>query len=222
MKRSVYTGTYWPSWFSTIVGNWWYICPHSIVTVLIIPLQWRHNEHHGTSNHQSHDCLLNRIFGHISKKTSKLRATDLCAGYSPVAGEFPAQRVSNSENVSIRWRHHAMVRFQRRVWQHIQMSKSLSGIFPINGPDTMAANALCFCIAWSLEAILTKRMPIFLKRGFQLPAPSLYGEMMANACIFIHFCVSSNKFSIYIYIITYHPLATGTSLGSGLKISKFV
>ena len=30
-----------------------------------------------------------------------------CAGNSPVSGEFPAQRASNPENVSIWWRHHA-------------------------------------------------------------------------------------------------------------------
>ena len=41
-----------------------------------------------------------------SKKTSKLRVTGLCAGNSPVTGEFPAQRASNAENVSIWWRHH--------------------------------------------------------------------------------------------------------------------
>ena len=32
--------------------------------------------------------------------------TGLCAGRSPVTGEFPAQRVSNTTNVSIWWRHH--------------------------------------------------------------------------------------------------------------------
>ena len=36
------------------------------------------------------------------KKTSKLRVIGLCEGY----GEFPAQRASNAENVSIFWRHH--------------------------------------------------------------------------------------------------------------------
>ena len=41
-----------------------------------------------------------------SKKTSKLRVTGLCRGKSPVTGEFPAQRASNAENVSIWWRHH--------------------------------------------------------------------------------------------------------------------
>ena len=38
---------------------------------------------------------------HRSKKTSKLRVTDLCVGNSPVTGEFPAQKASNAENVSI-------------------------------------------------------------------------------------------------------------------------
>ena len=42
----------------------------------------------------------------ISKKTSKLRVTGLRVGNSPVIGEFPAQRASNAENVSIWWRHH--------------------------------------------------------------------------------------------------------------------
>ena len=36
-------------------------------------LQWRHNERDGVSNHQPHECLLNRLFGHRWKKTSKLR-----------------------------------------------------------------------------------------------------------------------------------------------------
>ena len=69
-------------------------------------LQWRHNDHDGVSNHQPHDCLLNRLFRRRSKKTSKLRVTGLCAGNSPVPGEFPAQRASTAENVSIWWRHH--------------------------------------------------------------------------------------------------------------------
>ena len=72
------------------------------------PLQWRHNEHDGISNHQPYDCLLNRLFRRRSKKTLKLRVTSPCAGNSPVTGEFPAQRASNAENVSIWWRHRAV------------------------------------------------------------------------------------------------------------------
>ena len=58
------------------------------------------------SNHQPHDCLLNRLFRRRSKETSKRRVTGLCARNSPGTGEFPAQRASNAENVSIWWRHH--------------------------------------------------------------------------------------------------------------------
>ena len=45
-------------------------------------LQWRHNRRDSVSNHQPHDCLLNRLFRRRSKKTSKLRVTGLCAGNS--------------------------------------------------------------------------------------------------------------------------------------------
>ena len=69
-------------------------------------LEWRHNERDGVSNHQPRNCLLNRLFNHGSKKTSKLCVTGLCAGNSPMTGEFPAQMASNAENVSIWWRHH--------------------------------------------------------------------------------------------------------------------
>ena len=69
-------------------------------------LQWRHNGRNGVSNHQPRHCLLNRLFRRRSKKTSKLRVIGLCTRNTPVTGEFPAQRASNAENVSIWWRHH--------------------------------------------------------------------------------------------------------------------
>ena len=70
-------------------------------------LEWRYNERVGVSNHQPHDCLLNRLFRRRSKKTSTLRVTGLCAGNSPVTGEFPEQRASNAEQCFHPcWRHH--------------------------------------------------------------------------------------------------------------------
>ena len=60
-------------------------------------LYWRHNGHDSDSNHQPHDCLLNRLFRRRSKKISQLRVTGLCAGNSPETGEFPAQMASNAE-----------------------------------------------------------------------------------------------------------------------------
>ena len=47
--------------------------------IQLTPLRWRHNGRNGVSNHQPHDCLLNRLFRRRSKKTSKLRFTGLCA-----------------------------------------------------------------------------------------------------------------------------------------------
>ena len=67
-------------------------------------------ERDGVSNHQPHDCLLNRLIRRRSKKTSKLRVSGLCEWNSIVTGEFPAQRAINAENVSIGWRHHVKER----------------------------------------------------------------------------------------------------------------
>ena len=79
--------------------------PHSHAALGILSLRWRHNGRDGVSNHQPYHCLLNRLFGCRSKKTSQLSVTGLCAGNSLGTGEFPAQMASNAENVSIRWRH---------------------------------------------------------------------------------------------------------------------
>ena len=86
---------------------------------------WRHNGHGSVSNHQPHECLLNRLFRRRSKKASKLRVTGLCAGNSLGTGEFPAQMASNAENASIWWSHH-------EIWGKFQRSK----------PNTDAASML--------------------------------------------------------------------------------
>ena len=44
-----------------------------------------------------------------AEKTSKLRVTGLCERNSPVTSEFPAQRISSGENVTIWWYHHATI-----------------------------------------------------------------------------------------------------------------
>ena len=87
--------------------------PWLLMAWLVLPLRWRQNGRHSVSNHQPHDCLLNRLFRRRSKKTSKLRVTGLCAGNSPRTGEFPAQMTSDAENVSIWLRHRAPSGHQR-------------------------------------------------------------------------------------------------------------
>ena len=63
----------------------------------MVSLHWRYNKRDGVSNHQSHDCLLKRLFKHRPKKKSKLRVTGLCVGNSPVTGKFHVQMASNAE-----------------------------------------------------------------------------------------------------------------------------
>ena len=94
-------------------------------------LQWRHNEHDDVSYHQPHDCLLNGLFKRRSKKTSKLCVTGLCEGNSRMTGEFPAQRTSNAEDVSIWWRHQ-----EKNVSTFSVCTVPTDGFKPVVGPDT--------------------------------------------------------------------------------------
>ena len=48
--------------------------------LLCFALRWRHNRRDSVSNHQPHDCLLNRIVRRRSKNTSKLRVTAFVLG----------------------------------------------------------------------------------------------------------------------------------------------
>ena len=73
--------TVWLQFPASLARQW------SCLLVWGMALQWRHNGRDSVSNHQPHDCLLNRLF----RRRSKLRVTGLCAGDSPVTGEFPAQ-----------------------------------------------------------------------------------------------------------------------------------
>ena len=47
------------------------------------PLHWRSNKHDSISNYLCLDCLLNCLFRHRSKKTSRLCVTGLCEGNPP-------------------------------------------------------------------------------------------------------------------------------------------
>ena len=71
-------------------------------------LHWRHNYHDGFSNHQPYDGLLNHLFRRRSKENIKApRHWPLCGEFTGT-GEFPAQKASYAENVSIWWRHHVL------------------------------------------------------------------------------------------------------------------
>ena len=83
----------------------WGITSHGKLYV-ITSLLWRHNGRDSVSNHKPHHCLLNRLFGRKSKKTSKLRVTGLCAGNSqwPVTRNiFPFDDVIMCSSQCIMW-----------------------------------------------------------------------------------------------------------------------
>ena len=130
----------------TILRNW-------CTCLSFSTLRWRHNERDCVSNHQPHYCLLERLFGRRSKKTSKLRVTGLCEGNSPETGEFPAQRASNAENVSIWWRHHELRLFPDDIFEcvflneNVWISIKISLKFVPNGPMNNIP-ALVQIMAW--------------------------------------------------------------------------
>ena len=82
------------------------VIPYKRNVWIITTLQWHYNDRDGVSDHSRLHCFLNCLFRRRSKNKSKLRVTGLCVGNSPVTGEFPAQKASSGENVSIWWRHH--------------------------------------------------------------------------------------------------------------------
>ena len=87
---------------------------------MMLPLQWRHNERDGVSNHRGLDCLSNRLF----RCRSTIGVTSLFEGNPLVAGEFPSQRFINAENVFIWLSHHAHM--------HQRLQTSVASLVSIN------------------------------------------------------------------------------------------
>ena len=108
------------------------------------------------------------FLGANERKPSKLRVTGLCAGSSPLTGEFPAQRASNAENVSIWWCHHVtrLNYFERKLYwpllcvgikmQHNEINKknfefSSSKLWPCRvGLAVLSGEGgiVSFCLMW--------------------------------------------------------------------------
>ena len=120
-------------------------------------LEWRHNEHDGVSNHRRFGSLLNRLFRRGSKKTSKLRVTGLYEGNSPVTGEFPAQRASNAEHVSIWWRHQVYNVWLRRliciaiIWLTLETDS-----FVVTGDTVSCSYDNLQCHRWTIDDDVVK------------------------------------------------------------------
>ena len=161
-------------------------------------LQWRHEGCDGVSDHQPRDCLLKRLFRHKSKKISKLRVTGLCAGNSPVTGEFLAQMASNTENVSIWWRHHD------GMWANKYCPNEITRIFDF------ANDTKCFIIrVWLCLSILSMWQTFqhnltniycmwniswyTLNQPFRVCAFKFYVFLNFGNCVESHQCRNSSK-----------------------------
>ena len=77
----------------------WVLTILNAFSVRIWQSHWRHNDHGVVSNHQPHDCILNRLFRRWSKKTSKLCVPGLCAGNSPGSVNSPHKEPVTREMV---------------------------------------------------------------------------------------------------------------------------
>ena len=105
MKPGLFSGGNWKKCFISS-STWANRRRSAYIWKVEFKLEWRHNGRDGVSNHQPQHCLFNTLFRRRSNKASNPRVPGLCAGNSPVTGEFPAQMASNAKNVSIWWRHH--------------------------------------------------------------------------------------------------------------------
>ena len=93
----------------------------------VLPLQWRHTGRDGVSNLWRLGCLLDRLYMHISKKTSTLHVTGLCERNPPIT----TQSAHTAENVSIWWRHHgALPHFAWSCAYFIHMMVMWTGSHP--------------------------------------------------------------------------------------------
>ena len=122
-------------YFDVIMVRWRLKSPPDCYSTVHSGADKRKHQSDGVLNHQPRDCLLNRSFRRRSKKTFKLRVTGLCAGNSPVTGEFPAQRASTADNASIWLRHHGMVNI-------LCMQRSTGGLTLITKSDVFSCHSM--------------------------------------------------------------------------------
>ena len=135
------------------------------------------------------NCLLRRRW----KKTSKFRVPGFYVGNSPLTGEFPAQKASYAEAVSIWWRHHDVllihwgrykmsaifqITFQMHVleWKCMNFDSDFSEFFPKGQINNI--QALVQIMAWRLlgDKLLSGPMMVSFLTYKCVPRPQLVDE----------------------------------------------
>ena len=139
-------------------------CSGNAFRITIDSLQWRHNGRDCVSNHQPRRCLLNRPFRRRSKKTSKPRVTGLCAGNSPMAGEFPAQMASTAENVSIWWRHYvlALCEWNPPLTGAFTSHRPVMGMFNVGWPEQAVEQTTNVPVIWYAITLMWRHSKVVL------------------------------------------------------------
>ena len=100
-----------------------------------ISLRWRHNGHDGVSNHQHHDCLLNRLFRRRPKKHQSSASLAFLWGIQrrPVNSphKWPVTRKMFPFDDVIMWWWSMFVR--KTSYCRIHIIKNLAEIFIVHG-----------------------------------------------------------------------------------------
>ena len=104
------------------------------------------------------------VYSGVDQRKEKSSASlAFYAGDSPVTGEFPAQRASNAENVSIWWRHHGLWQLMlilATVWKTVPLFRLRSISCRCTGGGLLVQRR---CFHFSLQWILPfERLPYCL------------------------------------------------------------
>ena len=108
-------------------------------------LQWRHNDHDSVSNHQHHVVIQTQI-----KENTKVPCHwPLCGDFTGT-GDFPAQRASYAENVSIWWRHHGEAAYHPYADRHNFQLSHFNFTFTVNWIEIYITRVISFCCRYVL------------------------------------------------------------------------
>ena len=199
-----FTGCWWFwnrfLWLNDIIRNRW--CDLRVrIESMSNTLQWRHYGRDGVSNHQPHDCLLNRLFMCRSKKISKLRLTGLCArefsGDRWIPHTGPVTRkmipfdniiITNSSRLYLKMitkgNHYIIIKFI--FWQKIHKTQLADDTFK------------CFLSMYQAEQVpsqyLDQWWPGLLTYIYMSPGPSAFH---------INFLYYHSKWGAYVESISY-------------------
>ena len=143
-----------------------------------------------------------------SKKTSKLCVTGLCVGNSPVTGEFPAQRASNAENVSIWWRHHDDKEFTPVIHNKRSLLQAMAPRVILFTFEILNKWSIRLSILLSFQKSLSHETVYSLKKALSNDAMSLGGVMesqLSVCCVLAltHWPLGDKVATINVYFYTH-------------------